>query len=96
MHGGGRAPPVFEGETMRETADFDAFYASTSRRVLGQVFMMTGSRAEAEDAVAEDGWVALFAHANSRFVTAEAAGSQPLIANRTAIGSWEQFMGPVA
>ncbi|NJC82539.1 sigma-70 family RNA polymerase sigma factor [Planosporangium mesophilum] len=38
---------------MRETADFDAFYASTSRRVLGQVFMMTGSRAEAEDAVAE-------------------------------------------
>ncbi|NJC73837.1 sigma-70 family RNA polymerase sigma factor [Planosporangium thailandense] len=38
---------------MRETADFDAFYASTSRRVLGQVFMMTGGRAEAEDAVAE-------------------------------------------
>lgn len=38
---------------MRETADFDAFYASTSRRVLGQVFMMTGNRAEAEDTVAE-------------------------------------------
>lgn len=38
---------------MRETADFDAFYASTSKRVLGQVFMMTGIRAEAEDAVAE-------------------------------------------
>ncbi len=38
---------------MRETAEFDAFYASTSRRVLSQVFLMTGSLAEAEDAVAE-------------------------------------------
>jgi RNA polymerase sigma-70 factor (ECF subfamily) len=38
---------------MRETAEFDAFYASTSRRVLGQLFMTTGSWAEAEDAVAE-------------------------------------------
>ncbi|MFM0738684.1 lectin [Paraburkholderia xenovorans] len=28
---------------------------------------------------------------NSRYVTAENAGSQPLIANRTAIGQWEQF-----
>ncbi|WP_432833576.1 beta-propeller fold lactonase family protein [Dactylosporangium sp. CA-092794] len=40
---------------------------------------------------AGDGWVALFAHANSRFVTAEAGGSQPLIANRTQIGVWEKF-----
>ncbi len=38
---------------MRETAEFDAFYASTSRRLVGQMFMITGSRAEAEDAVAE-------------------------------------------
>lgn len=38
---------------MRETADFDAFYASTSRRVLSQIYLMTGSLAEAEDAVAE-------------------------------------------
>ncbi|WP_240702074.1 lectin [Trinickia terrae] len=28
---------------------------------------------------------------NGLYVTAESAGSQPLIANRTAIGSWEQF-----
>jgi hypothetical protein len=28
---------------------------------------------------------------NNLYVTAESAGSQPLIANRTAIGSWEQF-----
>jgi GH25 family lysozyme M1 (1,4-beta-N-acetylmuramidase) len=35
--------------------------------------------------------VSLRAHANGRYVTAEKAGSLPLIANRTAIGSWEQF-----
>jgi hypothetical protein len=31
------------------------------------------------------------AHANGKYVTAEQAGSLPLIANRTAIGPWEQF-----
>jgi GH25 family lysozyme M1 (1,4-beta-N-acetylmuramidase) len=35
--------------------------------------------------------VSLRAHANGRYVTAEDAGSKPLIANRTAIGTWEQF-----
>jgi RNA polymerase sigma-70 factor, ECF subfamily len=38
---------------MRGSATFDAFYASTSGRVLGQLFAMTGNRSEAEDAVAE-------------------------------------------
>jgi len=32
--------------------------------------------------------VSLRAHANTMFVTAESAGAQPLIANRTAIGGW--------
>jgi len=35
--------------------------------------------------------VSLRARANSRYVCAENAGAQPLIANRTAIGTWEQF-----
>ncbi|MEV5750461.1 SGNH/GDSL hydrolase family protein [Actinoallomurus sp. NPDC052308] len=35
--------------------------------------------------------ISLRAHANNEYVTAENAGAQPLIANRTAIGSWEQF-----
>ena len=35
--------------------------------------------------------VSLRAHANGRYVTAENAGAKPLIANRTAIGAWEQF-----
>jgi GH25 family lysozyme M1 (1,4-beta-N-acetylmuramidase) len=35
--------------------------------------------------------LSLRAHANGRYVTAESAGRKPLIANRTAIGPWEQF-----
>jgi hypothetical protein len=36
--------------------------------------------------------ISLRAHANGRYVTAESAGTKPLIANRTAIGQWEQFL----
>ncbi len=35
--------------------------------------------------------ISLRAHANGMIVTAENAGASPLIANRTAIGGWEQF-----
>ncbi|MBS2539792.1 peptidase S8 [Catenulispora sp. NF23] len=35
--------------------------------------------------------VSLRAHANNDYVTADNAGASPLIANRTAIGGWEQF-----
>jgi hypothetical protein len=35
--------------------------------------------------------VALRAHANARYVCADNAGADPLIANRTAVGSWETF-----
>jgi lysophospholipase L1-like esterase len=35
--------------------------------------------------------ISLRAHANSRIVTAEDQGAQPLIANRDAVGSWEEF-----
>jgi hypothetical protein len=37
------------------------------------------------------GVIGLRARANSRYVCAENAGAAPLIANRTAIGPWEQF-----
>ncbi|MEU9387262.1 hypothetical protein AB0D38_42835, partial [Streptomyces sp. NPDC048279] len=33
----------------------------------------------------------LKAHANGDYVTAENAGAAPLIADRTAIGPWEEF-----
>ncbi|WP_236061621.1 xylosidase [Actinacidiphila acididurans] len=35
--------------------------------------------------------ISLRARANSQYVTADNAGASPLIANRTAIGGWEQF-----
>jgi hypothetical protein len=35
--------------------------------------------------------VSFRAHANGMYVTAENAGASPLIANRTAIGTWEEF-----
>jgi DNA-directed RNA polymerase specialized sigma24 family protein len=38
---------------MRSTEDFDAFYAATSRRLVGQLFAMTGNLSEAEDAAQE-------------------------------------------
>jgi hypothetical protein len=38
-----------------------------------------------------DGTISLQANANGRFVTAENAGASALIANRTAIGTWEKF-----
>ena len=38
---------------MRNSDDFDAFYASSVRRVTGCLYVMTGSRAEAEDAAQE-------------------------------------------
>jgi beta-glucosidase len=38
-----------------------------------------------------DGSVSLRAHANNDYVTAENAGAAALVANRTAIGPWEEF-----
>ncbi|MCU1675859.1 MAG: hypothetical protein JWM93_617, partial [Frankiales bacterium] len=35
--------------------------------------------------------VSFRAHANGKYVTADNAGASPLIANKTAIGTWEQF-----
>ncbi|MEV5750719.1 hypothetical protein AB0L00_23095 [Actinoallomurus sp. NPDC052308] len=35
--------------------------------------------------------ISLRAHANNQYVTADNGGASPLIANRTAIGPWEQF-----
>jgi hypothetical protein len=43
------------------------------------------------DATAHGRVISLRAHANGRLVTADNAGAAPLIANRTAIGPWEQF-----
>jgi len=39
--------------TARTEADFEAFYAASSRRLLGHVYAMVGDLAEAEDALQE-------------------------------------------
>ncbi|NHC45331.1 sigma-70 family RNA polymerase sigma factor [Motilibacter aurantiacus] len=74
---------------MRETSEFDAFYAGTSRRVLGSVYAMTGSVAEAEDAVAE-----AYARAWQRWPRVRACDSPEAwvrtVASRLAVSSWRK------
>src|SRR5690348_4318625 len=74
---------------MRDPDDFDTFYATTSRRVLAHVTMMVGSRAEAEDSVAEaylrawNRW-----HKLSRYDNPEAWVRQ--VAYRHAVSAWRR------
>ncbi|GAA2554643.1 SigE family RNA polymerase sigma factor [Winogradskya consettensis] len=74
---------------MRDSDDFDAFYATSSRRVLAHVTMMVGSRADAEDSVAEaylrawNRW-----HRISRFDNPEAWVRQ--VAYRHAVSAWRK------
>ena len=58
--------------------------------VLGGIQTAAGAVA-ANCSVASTHAVSLRAHANSKIVSADNGGASPLIANRTAIGSWEQF-----
>jgi RNA polymerase sigma-70 factor (sigma-E family) len=74
---------------LRDTEDFDAFYAMSSRRVLAQITMMVGSRAEAEDAVSEaylrawNRWQKI-----SRYDNPEAWVRQ--VAYRQAVSTWRK------
>jgi hypothetical protein len=58
---------------------------ATSARHLGNVSIGLDSAGTAAPVVS------FRAHANGKYVTAENAGASPLIANRTAIGPWEEF-----
>jgi RNA polymerase sigma-70 factor (ECF subfamily) len=74
---------------MRDAADFDSFYAGTSRRVLGHVYAMTGNRAEAEDATAE-----AYLRAWDRWDTVSRCDSPEAwvrrVAFRVAVSSWRK------
>ncbi|MFI9638816.1 SigE family RNA polymerase sigma factor [Micromonospora sp. NPDC051925] len=74
---------------MRDTEEFDAFYASSSQRVLGQVYAMIGSRTEAEDAVAE-----AYARAWSRWSTVRDCDSPEAwvrkVAYRVSVSAWRK------
>lgn len=74
---------------MGETGDFDAFFASTSRRVVGHVYAMTGNLCEAEDAVQE-----AYARAWERWPKvsgyAEPEAWVRTVAFRIAVSSWRR------
>jgi RNA polymerase sigma-70 factor (sigma-E family) len=74
---------------MRDTAEFDAFYAASAGRVVGHVYALTGNRAEAEDAVAE-----AFTRAWQRWHTVREADSPEAwvrrVASRIAVSSWRK------
>ncbi|MEU0560194.1 ThuA domain-containing protein [Dactylosporangium maewongense] len=58
--------------------------------LLGGILTTAGAVA-GDCAVPTNTVISLRARANNRYVTAENGGGSPLIANRTAIGPWEQF-----
>lgn len=69
--------------------DFDSFYASSSRRLLGQVYVMTGDMGAAEDAIAE-----AYARAWQRWDAVQRYGSPEAwvrtVAMRVAVSSWRK------
>jgi len=76
---------------MRDVEEFDAFYAASSRRVLGQVYAMTGDRAEAEDAVAEAYLKAWDQWGTVRDCVSPEAWVRR-VASRHAVSSWRKAM----
>ncbi|MFV2101019.1 RNA polymerase sigma factor [Micromonospora sp. LOL_024] len=74
---------------MRDADEFDAFYAGSAQRVLGHLSAMTGSRAEAEDVVAE-----AYARAWDRWATVRECESPEAwvrrVAYRLAVSAWRK------
>ena len=74
---------------MRDSLEFDEFYAATSRRVLGQVYAMTGDIGAAEDAVAEAYMKAWQRWAHLRRYEVPEAWVRT-VATRTAVSGWRK------
>lgn len=74
---------------MRDSAEFVTFYQATGPRIVGQVYLMVGDRAEAEDAVAE-----AYARAWQRWGAvsgyADPAAWVRTVAYRIAVSSWRR------
>lgn len=74
---------------MRDSETFDAFYAGTVRRLIGQLYVMTGNRAEAEDVVQE-----AYARAWQRWDRVSGYGDPEAwvrtVAYRISISSWRR------
>lgn len=74
---------------MRETSEFDEFYAHTARRVVGYVYALTGDLADAEDTV-QEAYARAWQHWGklSRYESPEAWVRT--VAYRIAVSSWRR------
>src|SRR4029453_7948644 len=83
------ARDTHRGGRMRDSLEFDKFYAGTRRALVAQVFAMVGDLGEAEDAVAE-----AFARAWQRWgqvhLYADPGAWVRTVAYRVAVSSWRR------
>jgi beta-glucosidase-like glycosyl hydrolase len=79
------AVPLTAGKTVQAVVLPNVSPNASSNTIAMHIFAMTVASPSATTVIS------LRAHANSDYVTADNAGANPLIANRTAIGTWEQF-----
>ncbi|MEV6520541.1 SigE family RNA polymerase sigma factor [Longispora sp. NPDC051575] len=74
---------------MRDSPEFDAFYAATAPRVISQIYAMVGDRCEAEDAVSE-----AYSRAWQRWATVsghtDPAAWVRTVAYRIAVSNWRR------
>jgi hypothetical protein len=77
--------------SLRADADGDYVDAASSTTSLIADTTTIGTNEKFDLSYNADGSISLRAHSDSDYVTAENAGAAALIANRTAIGPWEEF-----
>jgi hypothetical protein len=68
------------------------YVAPDSQGILVAQDPTAGVRHIFEVGLTEDGYITLKSIANGKYVSAEQAGTLPLVANRDAIGDWERFV----
>lgn len=76
--------------------DFDAFYAATHRRTIGQIYALTGNLHEAEDCTQE-----AYARAWQRWASLSSEHGAPevwvrVVATRLAVSSWRKAVNRLA